>query len=234
MNSKFFLYLSIFLIFVILLQGGCHYFENRQHQNTVNDLQKQVAAGKKEIYRIDTFYNQIPPITVQGQPIRIVDTVKQKTEITKYLDRLVYVDSSRGARDSLEQILREHFAFRVYTDSFPVYGAKGAVVDTIFRNDLIGRRFYIPAHTDISVRETVEKKRAILYLVGTLQGNKTDIIDAFGGGAMLKFKNDKAIEIQGLYDERYNGRQGGFFDRLNYQLSYKQPIKLRKWYLKLF
>lgn len=113
-----------------------------------------------------------------------------------------------------------------YRDSFSTRYGRYYISDTVSRNRIAGRSISgsenVPVITQTITKAVAEKRRVKGFLVGSVQGNYFQPVQAVGGGFMLQFKSDNAVEVQTFLPAvRWGWKSNDF------QISYKHKISFR-------
>lgn len=132
------------------------------------------------MYKLDTLYvpSYIPQLVSAEQP--------------SLYDATAYTEIDTAA------IVADYEKQRIYKDSQDITNGYILINDTVTKNRLSGRSFYVnvktPVVTNTKTETVFEKPRNQLYLGIGAYGNKTVPINAAGLSLMFKTKRDKIYE----------------------------------------
>lgn len=117
-------------------------------------------------------------------------------------------------------IVEDYWIRRNYSDTFRFASGRVIVRNSVLNNKLEKQDAVLDSVKQITITNTVTRtimqpRRIKGYLTAAVYGNPTDLITGYGGGFMLQFKNDHALEANLI-----RLRTGS----INYGLSYKYKL----------
>lgn len=206
--SKYYRLIIAMLVIVIILLLTCNK-RKPDVQQPVNTIVKTDTVIVKESFDIPVY---VP------QPYAVI---RDKVVYRNKIDTLIeYVES--------DDIVKDWRDAHLYADTQATKYGQLIINDTITKNRIAGRsiktNFSIPVITNTVTSTITEPRRVKGFAVATLQGTSINPLSAFGGGFMLQFKNDNAVELQAIFHKLALPN----WPTQQFQLSYKQKISFTK------